>query len=41
MDKNIKEVEDGYIINQIDATIKKIWTKEIKHDYKTLFWNYG
>ena len=35
MDKNIKEVEDGYIINQIDATIKKIWTKEIKRDYKT------
>lgn len=35
MDKNIKEVEDNCIINQIDAMIKKIWTKEIKRDYET------
>ena len=35
MDKNIKKVEDNYIVNQIDATIKKIWTKEIKRDYET------
>lgn len=35
MDENIKAVEDSYIINQIDTTIKKIWAKEIKRDYKT------
>lgn len=35
MGKNIKTVEDTYIINKIDTTIKNIWENEIKLDYKS------